>query len=178
MKKALITLYLLITSFQVAVAANNTSRTLILTRTNTDLATENNQLIVKLGNNGNVELSFPVTHLYHSSIIKLNNQTKSATIFQLSDGINKDLTTRNLKHDLVDAKKQSADGLFYSSDTDIIHLQSLTNNQVDWQISISGIQELKHYYHSLGQWQPLIDLIEQMESLSLGNDVLKQWENR
>ena len=163
-------------SFQIA--AHNDTQTLILTRTNTDLVAEKNQLVIKLINNGSVELNFPVTHQYHGSKVKLKNLSETTSIFQLSDNINKDLTTQNLKHDLSNAKKQHSDQLFYSSDTDIIHLQLLINGQIDWQISVSGLQELKHYYHSIGQWQSLIDLIEQMENLSIGTDVLKQWENR
>jgi len=175
MKKNTLILFSMLICFQPVALANE--KALILMRTNTGMATGGNQLIIQTDQNGNIELTFPKYHIYNGEVIKFKHDEKPQSLFTSVSDINYQWNIDDLKLKLKQIKVDTKQSLFYSSDSDIINLSIVENDEKIWQISINNFQELKHYYQYLDEWQTLVDVIENMESLSRRSVVSKHREN-
>jgi len=152
--------------------------TIVLTRTNVGLIADGNQLVVQSNKNGEVEIKYPKSHIHHGKTIKFNHPDKSHLIFSLIEGNKSEWHSENLKQKLKQIKVDLNNQIFYSSDSDIINLALIKNDQLIWEITINNLQELKHYYQHLDQWQSLIDLIDEVELLSRNDVVSKLTEKQ
>ena len=146
-KKLALMFCFLIVSIPVVSLTDN--ETLILTRTNVGLNTDENQLIIQSNKNGDVEIKYPKSHIHYGNTIKFSHPDKSHSIFSLIEDIKSEWHSDGLKLKLKHIKVDLNNPIFYSSDSDIIKLVLLQNNQLIWEITINNLQELKHYYQYL-----------------------------
>ncbi|MCF6300485.1 MAG: hypothetical protein L3J52_05140 [Proteobacteria bacterium] len=165
MKNSTLTLIVLTACFPVI--ASNDESSIVLIRTIHALAVDDNKLIIKSSKTGDVELKFPQSHQLYGYTVKTKDFEKSKALYSKLGDINYDWSHEKLKYKLAVVKKNLNHPLFYSSDRDLIELKLKEQGKIKWQISLNNLQELKRYYSYLGQWQVLVDLIVEMESLSL-----------
>ncbi len=133
------------------------------TRTYNKIVAENKDLKFHLNEDGAVSISVPTFNgsspTYFTNPQKLTNDS----IERLVDLVlEKKATSLNRKLDLI--KNQQTNQRFYSSDVDLYSLVILKNGETLFQMKLSNWQELKHFYEQLGEWQPLVDLLNQIEN--------------
>ena len=148
-----------------------------LTRTNVDVIDDNNKVIITTTDQGQIELTFPAYHSFHGETLRFKQQQRSSSLFAKAQQLNYQLTANDLWQDLQQAKTQSQ-SLFYSSDSDVLHLVINDGQNKAWEITLSHLQTLKHYAPQLPRWQSLLDVIDEMESLSMENIVAPIMEKR
>jgi len=142
-------------------------------RTYNKVLHDNNQLNMKLNSDGSVHLNYPE---FHKNVRTLNFQVsaqKTSLIDQLIDQIDPKVSASVLKNKLNVVKRIHNPPLFYSSDVDLITLKVSNNGAVLWSLSLDNFAELEKHYEWMGQWQPLLDLIIEIQSWSNQNSILQ-----
>ncbi|MCB1583751.1 MAG: hypothetical protein KDI92_11850 [Xanthomonadales bacterium] len=131
-------------------------------RTYNKISAEHNKLSFQLQNDGTVSItnptfnaSLPVTYTSHEKLYKKNYHELIRRIL--------DKKTNSLSRKISLIKNQRPEYRFYSSEVDLFVLQISQDGQVLKKFEITNLQELYHYYEQLGEWQPLVDLIQDIE---------------
>lgn len=175
----MIKLHIIMSCFLINIASISlaTEESMILTRTYVDVISDENKMTLTAHHNGQFDVKLPQFHRYYGNRIQLNIQQEASTLFTKAQQLDFQLTARDLKNDLWQAKRNSP-SVFYSSDSDIIHLKMKKDQHIVWEITISHFQELKHYADQLERWQPLFELIDSLESLSKDQMIETVMESR
>ncbi|MCX7553035.1 hypothetical protein OS175_04030 [Marinicella sp. S1101] len=136
-----------------------------LTRTYNKVLVENNHMVVKMNATGEVSISYPEfikdakTRAFNASVNKL------AVIDGLVNQLDFNTTGNMLQNKLKVIKRNHNTPLFYSSEVDLIQLV-IKQDDVVWKVSMDNLAELQQHYEYMGSWQPLLDLIKEIQSWS------------
>ena len=97
--------------------------------------------------------------------------TSMSTLQSTVKQILKPKNNQNINRKLDVIKSDSNLPLFYSSEVDHYRLLIREKGQVVWEHAFDNWQVLQHHYDRLGEWQPLVDLIRQIqqEQIKLSN---------
>jgi hypothetical protein len=137
-----------------------------LSRTFNKVLVDNNQLLVKMSSDGLIEISYPEFYKDAKQLNFKASAQKMSVIDQLVERVDQKVTSAMLKNKLKIIKRNHNLPLFYASDVDEIELKITDESGSTWSLSLDNLTELKQHYEFMGQWQPVIDLINEMQSWS------------
>ena len=135
-------------------------------RTFNKVLVDNNQLQVKMNSEGMIEVIYPEFYQVGKQLNFKASTPKLAVIDELVEKVDRQVTATMLKNKLNVLKRNHNLPLFYSSDVDQISLKITDEKGQIWSISLDNLTELKQHYELMGKWQPMIDLITEIQSWS------------
>lgn len=136
-----------------------------LTRTYNKVLVEENQMVVKMDATGQVNITYPEFFKDANSLAFNASVKKLAVIDGLVNQLDFNATGSMLQNKLKVIKRNQNTPLFYSSEVDLIQLV-IKQDDVVWKISLDNLAELQQHYEYMGSWQPLLDLIKEIQSWS------------
>jgi len=141
------------------------TKTIVLTRTLSQLVGDKNQFTISLSETGDVKIIHPVTHILHGNLTSFKNKNIDLNQ-EVFSKINVNWSTQSINKNLNSAKFTNKQHLFYSSDPDLLELSLFENNTKTWGIVINKFEEIKHYNKISNNFTNLIDLIENIQQIS------------
>ena len=135
-------------------------------RTFNKVLVENNQLLVNMTSDGMIEVTYPEFYKNTQQLNFKASTHKLSVIDLLVEKVDRKTTDAMLKNKLKVIKRNNDLPLFYSSDVDLIALKVTNDTGQSWDISLENFEELKQHYELMGKWQPVIDLISEIQSWS------------
>lgn len=173
MKKLILFSILLLANSSVWAEGN--TKTLIFTKTISQLAIEKNKHVIQVSDMGSINITYPETHKYFSKNIQFIDKSNNFNN-QIFEEINLNWNTTGLiKRTSYEKAKMAT--VFYSSDTNPIELKLLENGVKIWSITIENLEEMKFYNKSSKKNSPLFSLIENIEKISTRYIASKNKEN-
>lgn len=138
--------------------------------------TPNNQLLIKINSQGQGTVDFPDFYQFTGQAKISDQSSQLDKVETLVGTISAQKNQSSLKTKLAAVKKYHNLPLFYSSDVDLFTLRILDENKVILDVSFNNWEELNHSYAYMGDWQPMIDLVNtiQQASIETHNRMIKE----
>ena len=137
---------------------------------------DNNVLTMQIASDGQVSINYPS---FSPSLEKTITSELKPMQFNV-DGMVESLlakkTNPSLERKLKVIKSDRSQARFYSSEVDQFTLIISKDGDELWNYSFYNFEELKHYYAQLGEWQSLVDLMNQVQQVVLENNQLTHKE--
>lgn len=125
---------------------------------------ESNELTFNLKADGDMTLVIPSFSTSPAQIYRTQNLAKASSLDLLIDELLKE-KTNTLVRKLSLIKSNESQARFYSSEVDRFTLSISKDGVLLKQFELYNVEELRHYYEKLGEWQPLVDLIDNIQSM-------------
>ncbi len=133
------------------------------TRTYNKIAAEQRDLKLHISEDGTATVSLPSFStsppINFTSPLKQSNGSLELMVDSLLAKKNSSLSRK-----LELLKNKQPNLRFYSSDVDQYNIEITQNGEAVFKMKFSNWQELKYYYFELGEWQPLVDLVEHIQN--------------
>lgn len=141
-------------------------------RSYSKVMTANNQLVIKINSNGEGSVDFPDFYKYTGQVQIDSQSNHMPVVDNLIGKIKANKTSTSLKTKLAAVEKYHNLPLYYSSDVDLFTLKVTDDNKSILTVSFNNWEELNHRYEYMGDWQPMIDLVNAIQQVSI--DAQKQ----
>ena len=128
---------------------------------------EDNVLSMKVTAEGQVSIHYPSFNSQLEKKVTSQLKPLQFNVDSMIEGLLAKKTNPSLERKLKVIKSDRSQARFYSSEVDQFTLIISKNGQELWNYSFYNFEELKHYYSQLGEWQPLVDLVNQVQQVVL-----------
>ena len=162
--KSKLFILLMVVSFNLS--AQFKENKLVLTRTIAQLAYQENQQTITISDSGNVDLKYPRYHKLFARKNSFNNNFSKKSAQDVFTKLDLNLSTSSIENSLQSMKSKAENKLHYNSEPDLLELSFVENNKVIWKVEISDFLALEHYNKVSGEFDELVDLINNIQNVS------------